>query len=96
MWAVEVDSTPRLWAISMISSHRSPDSFSGAIALRGRAGSSSAPAPANESRPAAWIRLTASSTLTFEIRAMCSTSDAPREWMTSCGNSFLIAAKCCS
>src|SRR3954449_12872767 len=56
MSIVEVDSTPRLCAVSMISSQRSPDSLSGAIALRGRAGSSSAPAPANESRPAAWIR----------------------------------------
>src|ERR1044072_3857272 len=35
---VEVDSTPRLWAISMISSQRSPASLSGAMALRGRAG----------------------------------------------------------
>ncbi len=93
---VEVDSTPSVWASSMISSQRSPDSFSGAMALRGRSGSSSAPAPAKESRPAAWIRRIASSALTPEIRAMCSTSDAPREWMTSCGNSFLIAAKCSS
>lgn len=38
----------------------------------------------------------ASSTVVLEIRAMCSTSEAPSEWMTSSGNSFLIAAKCFS
>ena len=54
---VDVDSTPSPCAVSMISSQRSPDSLSGAMALRGRAGSSSAPAPAKESRPAAWMRV---------------------------------------
>ncbi len=90
---VEVDSTPSLWAASMISSQRSPDSLSGAIALRGRSGSSSAPAPAKESRPALWIRVMASSIETPEIRAMWSTSEAPSEWITSCGKSALIAEK---
>ena len=85
MSMVDVDSTPRRCAVSMISSQRSPDSLSGAIALRGRSGSISAPAPAKESSPAAWMRLMASSTLTLEIRAMCSTSEAPSEWITSCG-----------
>lgn len=42
------------------------------------------------------MRWMASSTLTLEIRAMCSTSDAPSEWITSWGNSFLMAAKCFS
>ncbi|CAM5456386.1 hypothetical protein SVIOM74S_05274 [Streptomyces violarus] len=80
----------------MISSQRSPDSFSGAMALRGRSGSSSAPAPAKESSPAAWMRWIASSTPTLEMRAMCSTSDAPRLWMTSCGKACLMAEKCFS
>lgn len=38
----------------------------------------------------------ASSAETFEIRAMCSISEAPSEWMTSCGYAFLIAEKCSS
>ncbi len=80
----------------MISSQRSPLSLRGAIALRGRSGRSSAPAPAKESRPASWIRVMASSTETPLIRAMCSTSDAPREWITSCGKASLMALKCFS
>lgn len=43
-----------------------------------------------------WIRWIASSTDTLEIRAMCSTSEAPRLWMTSSGYSFLMAPKCSS
>ncbi len=89
---VAVDSTPRPCAVSMISSHRSPDSLSGAIALRGRSTRISAPAPANESRPAAWIRVMASATLTFDTFAMCATSLAPSEWSASCGYSLRIAA----
>lgn len=42
------------------------------------------------------MRWMASSAETPEMRAMCSTSDAPREWMTSCGKSFLMAEKWCS
>lgn len=38
----------------------------------------------------------ASSAETLEMRAMCSISEAPREWMTSCGNACLIAEKCFS
>ena len=80
----------------MISSQRSPDSFSGAMALRGRAGRISAPAPGEGVEPGGVDARIASSTDTPEIRAMCSTSDAPREWMTSCGKAFLMAEKCFS
>ena len=69
----------------MTSSQRSPDSFSGAIALRGRSGSISAPAPAIESSPAALIRVIASSIETPDTLAMCRISLGPIEWMTSCG-----------
>ena len=50
---VAVDSRPRPCAVSMTDSQTSPVSFSGAMAVRGRSTRISAPAPANESRPAA-------------------------------------------
>ena len=80
---VAVESMPRLCAVCITSSQRSPDSLRGAIAWRGRRGSISAPAPAIESRPAALIRRTASSMETPETFAMCRTSLGPMEWITS-------------
>ena len=84
---VAVDSTPRLCATSMISHQRSPDSFNGANAFRGRSGRSSAPAPAIESSPAALIRRIASSMETPETCDMWPISDGPIEWIANCGNS---------
>jgi len=93
---VAVDSMPSPCAISITASHRSPDSFNGAMAVRGRAGSISAPAPAIESSPAALIRRSASSMSTPDTLAMCSTSDGPIEWITSCGYAALTEENSCS
>jgi hypothetical protein len=82
---VAVELRPLRCATVMTSSQRAPDSLSGAIALRGRSGSISAPAPAMESRPAALIRSTASSMETPDTLAMCRISLGPIEWMASCG-----------
>src|SRR4051812_40095193 len=88
---VAVDSIPCRWAVSITSSQRSPYSLSGAIAVRGRAGNISAPAPAIESRPAALIRRTASSMETPDTLAMCRISLGPIEWITNCGYAALTA-----
>ena len=88
---VAVDSRPSPCAVSMTSSQRAPDSLSGAIAVRGRSGSISAPAPAIESSPAALIRRSASSIDTPDTLLMCRISLGPIEWMTSCGYAALTA-----
>ena len=82
---VAVDSTPRRCAASITDSQTSPDSLSGAIAVRGRLTRISAPAPAKESSPAVCSRWMTSSCGRFDVRPMCTTSDAPSECRVNVG-----------
>ena len=93
---VAVDCTPSPWAVSITSSHTAPVSLSGAIACRGRSVKISAPAPANESSPAACSRVMTSAKDRPDVRAMCTTSDPPSECSASDGYAARTAEKVCS
>ena len=86
---------PRPWATRMTSSHVSVGILCGLMAVRTRSTSTSAPPPGRLSRPAAWSRVSVSSTLRSLCFAMWTISGGESEWMWI-GYSALMPLKTCS
>ena len=72
---------PRPWATRMTSSQVSVGILCGLMAVRTRSTRTSAPPPGRLSRPAAWSRVSVSSTLRSLCLAMWTISGGDSEWM---------------